>query len=289
MGSADVKMTLYLITTCVKQKTKAGPSISKAKVRTVRNLNSAIDIGRLYETWHAMVGENARASYMAPAYQVYDSRLWRLFRIIYENASQRTSVQHWVVSAGLGFFNAEESICGYGASFSESADSVYDDTNVFTVDREQLDRISVNRLWWNQLIADPPLGRERSPVGSIHELLPILKEQDHVLMIGSRDYFDSLHSDLSETQGISTDRIAFVGLQKESPRLPQQFRESVRGYGDYRAYQRQLASLCHDILAQVDPQDPTLKTEPKELTHGLAGYHLLVHFLEKGDWNVEFE
>jgi hypothetical protein len=236
-----------------------------------------------------MVGENAGAANMTPAYQVYNSRLWRLFRIIYENASQRTTAQHWVVSAGLGFFNAEESICGYGASFSESADSIFDNTNTFTNDHERLERIDVNRLWWNHLISDPPLTREHSTAISIHELLYSMKEQDHLLMIGSKDYFDALHGDLSETQGTSADRIAFVGLQKESSALPQQFRESLVGYGNYRAYQRQLATLYHEILAQVDPQDTTLKIDPKELTHGLAGYHLLMHFLEKGDWNVEFE
>lgn len=189
-------MTFNLVVTCVKSKKCENPKIGGIFEDLLRN-GIRNDTEKLFEEWKSRLTQHMKRENVHKSSDLYKGAQWKASKKAFEQI--RRPRELWIISCGFGFINSEEKISGYCATFGRGEDSIYN-RKYFRLQND------VKKRWWALLIERGILVTNHPK--SIHELVNESKQDDVVLVVAGKDYYEAIYDDLDK-----------IGDRKNLPKL----------------------------------------------------------------------
>jgi len=220
-----------LVVTCVGKKDENydGPSINESiNNLTTRGINDNVDV--LFEEWKETLIQKMKTFPVLPtAHELYKGGMWKASMDAYKSIKCEKNL--WVISCGFGLINGDDHICGYHATFDPNADDRIYNKQYFTT----LKRTAINRSWWEHLTKNNIIETKRSH--SLHELVKQSKEDDIIMVVAGKNYYEAIYNDLNQIK-ISDNfpNLRFVGIKRVGrnydPDIPHHLHPYIIPYTD---------------------------------------------------------
>ncbi len=151
--------------------------------------------------------------------RLYNSGLWGTYLDSWGIVNNKTpGAQLWVLSAGHGLINGNDSVVPYDITFQESRNNVPSILNKVNYQTSPDARKKILQGWWAQLIKNS----NRKP-RSLKELFSNFSKKDYALVVLGKDYLDAVFQDLKEgiAASVQAENVAVICNNVNDPLVKQ--------------------------------------------------------------------